>query len=670
VEYCTALFDRSTVERYLGYFQRLLKGMVKEPAQPVERVEILDRAERETLLHDWNRTEVHYPPQCVQEMFEAQVEKTPEATAVAFEQESLSYRELNLRANQLAHDLRRKGVRPDARVAICLERSPEMLVAIFGVLKAGGAYVPLDPAYPDERLAFMLRDSGAAVVLTAERLRAALSRIAPETGVVPLDIPELPWADAPETNPERAAIGLTPEHLAYVLYTSGSTGEPKGVMVTHRGLSNYLHWARDAYHAASSVVSSSFSFDGTVTSLYAPLLQGGTVRLVREHEEIDGLCAQLQTTEGAGLVKISPLHLDALGQRVASAAAPVAVDLFVIGGEALPPATVRLWREIRPNVRMVNEYGPTETVVGCVVYDIPRGADLGRSVPIGRPIANTRVYILDRHGEPVPVGVTGELHIAGAGVARGYLGRADLTRERFVPEPFVVGPDARMYRSGDLCRWREDGNIEFLGRNDFQVKIRGFRIELGEIEARLETHAAVREAVVVAREDTPGDKRLVAYYTISDDGKTEGDLAPALRAHLSAALPEYMVPAAFVRLDRLPLTASGKRDREALPPPAQDASAHGRYVEPVGETEAALAEIWAEVLQVERVGRHDNFFELGGHSLLAVRTITRVQEILSVEAAIADLFNFSVLSAFAARILDLQLAQFDAGQLDALKYYA
>ena len=424
-------------------------------------------------------------------------------------------------------------------------------------------------------------------------------------------------------------------------------------MIEHRGLCNYLAWAAKIYSPKNgAVVSSSLSFDATVTSLYTPLLCGSEIGLLPDGKEIDALNEQVLGKIACGLVKITPAHLDVLGQRVLQEGARTAVELFVVGGEALPASTVRLWRRIQPDVRMVNEYGPTETVVGCTIFDAPEDFASGHSTPIGRPIANTQIYILDANLQPAPIGVTGEIYIGGAGVARGYLNRPELTAERFLRDPFAKEADARMYRTGDLGRWRADGAIEYLGRNDFQVKIRGFRIELGEIEARLREHPGVREAMVVAREDSPGDKRLVAYYA-----GEPGLEARALRAHLTAALPDYMAPAIYVRLDALPLNANGKLDRKALPPPEAEAFGAREYEAPAGTMEETLAGIWALLLKVNRVGRRDNFFDLGGHSLLAVQVLSRVRQALGLEAKLADLFARPSLSEFAALLQDAASAK-------------
>ncbi|KKJ01945.1 non-ribosomal peptide synthetase, partial [Burkholderia gladioli] len=524
---------------------------------------------RAQVVREWNRSEAAYPAVQLTGMVEAQARRTPEAVALRHGEATLSYARLDARANQIAHALIARGVGPDTRVAICVRRGLDMVTGLLGVLKAGAAYVPIDPAYPAERLAYMLEDCRPRVLLTQAAVRAGLPEHAFET--LSLDADAAVFDAMPDSQPTRRTLA---EHLAYVIYTSGSTGRPKGVMISHGGLSNYLQWALAAYEPAperGAVVSSSLSFDATVTSLWTPLLCGGTVTLLDEGDEIAGLEAHVRNA--AGLVKITPAHLDALGRRLRAEGIKAKTDAFVIGGEALSAGTVALWQEVGPGARLVNEYGPTETVVGCLVYDaqnLPVGM---MNVPVGRPVANSQIYILDAGGEPVPVGVTGEIFIGGAGVARGYLNRPSLTAERFVPDPFGAA-GARMYRTGDLARYEADGNIIYLGRNDEQVKLRGFRIELGEIGAMLGAHPGVRDAVVVMREEADGDRRLVGYYT-SDEGRDPG--LEVLRAHLKASLPDYMVPSALLKLDVFPLTPNGKLDRKALPQPGET-SGSGNYV--------------------------------------------------------------------------------------------
>ncbi|WP_338835114.1 amino acid adenylation domain-containing protein [Bradyrhizobium septentrionale] len=645
-----------SADRVCGYMQHTLEQLAdaleQAPDRPVRELDILPAAERSYLLEELNRTAAAYPSQrCIHELFEQQVQKAPEAVAVVCADERLSYGELNARANRLAHHLIAFGVKPDLPVAICLERSPAMVVGVLAILKAGGAYLPLDPAYPSARLRQVLEDAAPPLLLADAAGRAALGGDG-LTGVTVLDLETATpaWAELPATDPDPRALGLTSRHLAYVIYTSGSTGTPKGVMVEHRGLVNYLSWACDVYDPrSSSMVSSSLAFDSTITSLFAPLICGGHTQLVMEEDNVEGL--RITISSHCGVIKITPSHLDALGQQMLAQKVSSQVDTFIIGGEPLSHSTVSLWRSIQPMARMVNEYGPTEAVVGCVFFDIPTGLATSTNVPIGRPIANARVYLLDAYGAPVPFGAAGELYIGGAGVARGYLNRPELTAERFIASPFVDGD--RLYRTGDLGRYLPDGNLEFLGRNDEQVKIRGFRIEPGEIAARLCEHAWVREAVVVAQQDGAGEKRLVAYVVCASEAGSDeddgGGLAGALRAHLSARLPDYMVPAAFVRLAALPLTVNGKLDRKALPGPADAAYALAAYEAPRGEVETMLAGIWAELLGVERIGRHDNFFELGGHSLLAVQLMERLRR-LSLGVEVRTLFARPVLCDLAASL--------------------
>jgi len=420
-------------------------------------------------------------------------------------------------------------------------------------------------------------------------------------------------------------------------------------MVEHRGLSNYLNWARTVYSPdAGALVISSLSFDATVTSLLTPLMHGSAARLLRPTEELSGADTEIRCSPGC-LVKITPAHLSSLGKILKAEAAETSLGVIVIGGDALPASTAQLWREIQPGVRLINEYGPTEAVVGSVVHIVPDPIDLAMTIPIGRPISNTRIYLLDGHGQPVPQGVVGELYIGGAGVARGYLNRPELTAERFVRDPFSAD-GGRMYRTGDLARYLPDGNLEFLGRNDHQVKVRGYRIELGEIEARLAEHAAVREAVVVAREDAAGDKRLVAYVTTVVEATEATGLVATLRQHLADRLPAYMVPAAFVRLEALPLTRNGKLDRNALPAPDGDAVVHHGYEAPEGAIEQTLAAVGGELLGIERVGRYDDFFELGGHSLSAVQVAAAIEKMLARSLSPGLLFDAPTIEMLSRRL--------------------
>jgi amino acid adenylation domain-containing protein len=651
-EYAVDLFDEATVARLAGHFRTLLEGIVADPEQRVSELPLLTEPERQQLLAGWNATQAEYPREaCVHELFEAQVERTPDAAAVGFEGQQLTYRELNRRANGLAHHLRRLGVGPEVLVGICVERSWEILVGLLGILKAGGAYVPLDPSYPKERLAFMLEDGQAPVLLTQRRLAGSL----PDYGgqVVCLDGDLEAVAGAREENP---VSGATPANLAYVIYTSGSTGRPKGVAVEHRSLANYLTWVSEALLGRTVQVLptvTTLTFDASLKQVFGPLLQGGEVWVLPEAVAMEpaALLRAIRTRAGVGLNCVPTYWeavLDAL--RSGRGPTPAGLDGLLLGGERFGQELVARSLAVLPNLQVWNFYGPTEATANAVVGRTGPGAE----VTIGRPIANTRIYLLDRYLNPVPVGIPGELHIGGVGLARGYLSHPELTAERFIPDPFSAEPGARLYRTGDLARYRPDGQIEFLGRLDDQVKIRGFRIELGEIEAVLARHPVVRDAVVLAREDAPGDKRLVAYVV--------PDRAPAptggeLRSFLKEQLPEYMVPAAFVPLEALPRSPNGKVDRRALPAPErvrpelESACARPRTV-----VEELLAGIWAEVLGLERVGIHDDFFDLGGHSLLAARLIARVGDAFHIDLPLRSLFEARTIARVAelieARILE------------------
>ncbi|WP_041754829.1 non-ribosomal peptide synthetase [Mycetohabitans rhizoxinica] len=652
--YATALFDRATIERHIGYLQTTLQAMAADASHPVTRVELLSPAERTLLLQTWNATQRDYPAhQCIHQLFEAQVARTPEATALVYEDQTLSYAELNARANRLAHQLIELGVVPDARVAICVQRSPALVVGLLAILKAGGAYVPLDPTYPSERLAHILVDAAPSIVLADAAGRAALGEaaLAECTVLDPATVPALP-----DTNPSVAS--LTSRHLAYVIYTSGSTGVPKGVMVHHQGVvrlvrnTDYIKVEPGAVFALAS----NLAFDATTFEIWTPLLNGARIEVIeRETLLSPAMLSRKLKQSGVTVLFLTTALFNQMVKEKVEAFSDLHYLLF--GGENADPRCVfRVLQQAKPR-HLLHVYGPTETVTYASWYEVSN-VKQDTSIPIGRPIANTRIYLLDRYGQPVPLGAVGELYIGGAGVARGYLNRPELTAERFVHDPFASEPDARMYKTGDLARYLPDGNLEFLGRNDHQVKIRGFRIELGEIETCLAQHTQVRDAVVLATGEGQ-DKRLVAYVVADPDDA----LAGTLRTHVAAALPEYMVPSAFVRLDALPLTPNGKLDRRALPAPSADAFAHQAYEVPQGELETTLAAIWSELLSVNRVGRHDNFFALGGHSLLAVRLMNRVAA-LGIALPLATLFAAPTLAGLAA-VLEAQRAS-DGAALPAI----
>ncbi|HEX9935694.1 MAG TPA: amino acid adenylation domain-containing protein, partial [Longimicrobium sp.] len=629
LEYAAALFERATAERFAGYLRRALAAMAADERQAVGRLRLLPDAERRLVLEDWNATAAGYPTDgvCVHDLFRAQAMRTPGAVALSWQGERLTYAELGARANQISHVLRRRGVGPEVRVGVCLPRTPDLVAAMLGVLGAGGAYVPLDPAYPRERLGWMLEDAAVALVITESSLADRLPEETPALLLLDVerDVVATESADAPES-------GAVPENLSHVIFTSGSTGRPKGVMIRHSSAVVLLHWLRENVtdeERSAVLFSTSVNFDVSVAEVFGTLAWGGKLVLVENALELATLEEEV--------VHVSMVP-SAAAELLRSGGIPPFVKTLNLAGEALPNALAQGLYALPTVEKVGNLYGPTEDTTYSTYYRVPRGAD---QVLVGTPVANTQAYVLDRHLHPVPVGVVGELYLAGDGLSRGYANRPAMTAERFVPCPFGA-PGGRMYRVMDRVRRRMDGELEYLGRTDFQVKVRGYRIELGEIEARLAEHPAVRAPVVLVREDEPGDRRLVAYYLGDEPAAVD-----ALKAHLAERVPGYMVPEAYVWMEAYPLTPNRKVDRKTLPAPEGDAYVAREYEAPVGETEIALAGVWAQVLRVERVGRWDNFFELGGHSLLAVRVISRVREALGVEAAIGDLFVRPVLADFA-----------------------
>jgi amino acid adenylation domain-containing protein len=672
LEYSADLFDDGTIERMISHFQTLLEGIVEDPDRRLSELEVLSEAERHRLLFEWNETATEYPrDRCIHTLLEEQAERTPDAVAVTLEDQQLTYRELNRRANQLAHHLRALGVGPEVLVGICVERSLEMVVGLLGILKAGGGYVPLDPSYPATRLKFILGDARAPVLLTQERL---VERLPDEHGaeVVRLDAD---WPAIARKAEENVASNATADNIAYVIYTSGSTGQPKGVMIEHRALSSYVAAAIAAYEITVSdrvLQFASLSFDASVEEIFPSLTCGGTL-VLRSDRMIDSMQRFVrECTECAISVLDLPTafwHELVLAFEGEGLTLPPSVRLVIIGGENALAERVAQWHShtaqtARP-ARLINTYGPTEATVVATSCELRPGAndDPARDeVPIGRPLGNARIYILDGALNPSPIGVPGELHVGGSGLARGYINRSELTSERFFADPFNDAPGARLYKTGDVARWRTDGNIEFVGRVDDQVKIRGFRVEPGEVEAVLVQHPALRGTAVLARMDTSGDERLVAYVVPQ---RQPAPTARELGGYLKEKLPEYMVPSAFVTLDGLPLTPSGKIDRRSLPAPGQsDIQAENAYAEPRTPVEEQLVEIWEEVLGLERVGIHDDFFELGGHSLLAMRIVARVREVFQVELPLLSLFEEPTIAGLALTVTQMQAeAEIDIEQI-------
>ncbi|MFN8596436.1 MAG: amino acid adenylation domain-containing protein [Anaerolineae bacterium] len=628
-EYNTDLFDAATIERLAQHLQVLLSGIVAKPDRSIAALPIMSEAEERRILIDWNDTPTAYAiDRCVQHLFEAQAACRPDAVAVVSGDRQLTYRELNQRANRLAHYLQTFGVGPETLIGLCADRSVEMIIGLLGILKAGGAYVPLDPAYPAERLHYMLTDARLSIVLTQQALTVNPRSALTVPHVIRLDADWPLIAQSSDANPE---VGVTPDNLAYVIYTSGSTGQPKGVMITHRSLVNHNLAVQRAFELTSVdrvLQFATINFDTAAEEIYPTLLSGATL-VLRSNDLLTG--AELLTLIERVQLTVLDLptaywHEWVYELSIAPQPLPSSLRLVIVGGEKASAERYALWQKVGGDkVRWLNTYGPTEGTIITSIYEPQAGEPLSSELPIGRPIANAQLYILDRDLRPVPIGVPGELHIGGAGVARGYLNQPDLTNERFISNPFgslSSATCARLYKTGDLARYRADGNIEFVGRIDQQVKMRGFRIELAEIEGALNQHPHVREAAVVVREDTPGDRRLVAY--LESDQPLE---ANELRAFLKERVPDYMLPATYVILDALPLTPNHKVDRRALPKPDQTAPTSDQIeVEPRTADEQTLTDIWRQVLGVKRVGIHDNFFELGGDSILSIQVIARANQ--------------------------------------------
>ncbi len=663
VQHSTDLFDASSMIRMIDHYQILLNGIVADPNQSIALLQLLTAHERTQVLEEWNRTEREIPAGTLVDLFTAQVQRTPDAMAVAHHEEQLSYRELNERANQLAWRLRELGVGPETRVGLMVARSIEMVVGLLSVLKAGAAYVPLDPSSPHERLKHMMEDSGARLVLSSKSLAATAE----------LEDREVLLMEAEEWHgysKEDLRIPIDPAQLAYVIYTSGSTGRPKGVGVEHRQLVNYI-WAigekLQIEPGMRLALVSTHAADLGYTMIFPSLCYGGCLDVIDADWVLDaGKLAEHFSRHPADYLKIVPSHLRAL-LNSSEGRELLPRRWLVSGGEASSWDFIQQVKETG-SCRVLNHYGPTETTVGVLTYDTTQND--GRKprtgmVPVGRPLSNAKAYVLDSEFNPVGVGITGEIHIGGAGVARGYLKRADLTAEKFVPDPYSVKVGGRMYRTGDLGRYLESGNIEFLGRKDQQVKVRGFRIELGEIEAALQEHEGVRQAVVIAQEDESGDKQLVAYVVVAEEesgasttgnnGSVQGgQRSNEWREHLLSKLPEYMVPSAYVELEKLPLNANGKIDRKRLPKPEQESTREEEYVGPRNETEETLCRLWEEVLKRERVGIHDNFFKSGGHSLRAVQLMSRVKTAFAIDMPLVVIFSAPTVARMAEHITALK----------------
>ena len=640
-EYNSDLFDAATVDRMIGHWLTLLRGIIADPTRSIDELPILTDAEQHQLLIEWNNTATDYSQAvCIHQMFDAQAERTPNAVALAFGEAQLTYHDVQQRANQLAHYLQGLGVGPEVLVGVCMQRSLDMVVALLAIFKAGGAYVPLDPAYPQERISFMLQDAQVAVLLTQQKLLENLPQ--QSAHVVCLDRDWKTIAHESDTNPVSSA---TPETLAYVIYTSGSTGRPKGVAIAHASVVTFIHWATSVFtpaDLAGVLASTSICFDLSIFELFVPLSCGGSAIIVENVLSLPDVPDSTPVT----LVNSVP---SAITELLRHSKLPASAHTINLAGEALPYSLVQQLYQQETLHRVFNLYGPSEDTTYSTYTLVERGAD---TPTIGRPISNTQAYILDTHLQPVPIGIIGELYLAGEGLARGYLNRPELTAERFIHNPFSLEPKARMYKTGDLARYLPNGNIEFLGRSDHQVKIRGFRIEIGEIEEVLRQHSAVREAVVVVNEDIPGDKRLLAYVATHS---AQANITSHLRSYLLEKLPGYMVPSAFVILDTLPRTPNGKLDRRALPAPQRlqkdKQRAEESFEAPLLTIHYQLTQIWEDLLNVQPISIKDNFFALGGHSLLAARLFNTIERIFGKKLPLSTLYSGATIEYLAEVIM-------------------
>jgi len=634
-EYSTDLFEPATMTRMLGHFQSLLEGIAADPGQRLSALPLMGASERHQLLVEWNETAAGYAhDQCIHGLFEAQAARTPEAVALVCRDQRITYRELNSQANHLAHHLRRRGVRRGVLVGICIERSIEAVVGLLGILKAGGAYVAMDPAYPQQRLAFMLEDSRTAVLLTMQQLIDRVPRCTAEIVCLDTDWQSIVLESA--ANPDS---GVNAHDLAYVMYTSGSTGAPKGVLAPHRASVNRFAWMWNRWRFAPADVccqKTALSFVDSVWEIFGPLLQGVPNVIIPDEvlEDHTQLVHILKANRVTRIVLVPSLLRLLLNIIVDHSLRIPDLNLWITSGEAITPELARRFEEALPDATLVNLYGSSEVAADATWYVVENSRAIER-IPIGRPLANTQIYVLDRDLNPVPIGVPGEICVGGDGLARGYLNHPELTEQKFIPNPFTKNPEARLYRTGDLGRFLPDGNVEFLGRADNQVKIRGVRIELGEIESVLRTHPAIHDAVV-AVSGAGGDERLIGYVVPNDSAPAVSEL----RRFVQDQLPNYMVPGSFMMLETLPLLPNGKVDRRALPAPDQAHPDNDRaHMAPRNPMEEKLAGIMAEVLKLECVGIHDNFFELGGHSLLGVQVMARVRKVFQVELPLRSLFE-------------------------------
>lgn len=650
LEYSTDLYDAPDIQRMLGHFETLLNAIAADPNQPITDFPLLTRTEQDQLLTKWHQTAISEKEyRSIPDLFAAQVEKSPEKTALVLDGKELNYTELNARANRVARHLQKKGVTPGTTVGLFIDRSLEAIIGLLGILKAGGVYVPLDPAAPQKRTAFILEDAGISIVLSSKDLQETIHNIT-ERPIVRLDAD---W----QIIAQKSATNLThrpqPEDLAYIIYTSGSTGKPKGVLISHGSIATHCQDVCEHFELTSQdrvLQFAAYVFDQSIEQILTALICGATLVLrgpaIWPPSDFSGVISNYDLT----VVNLPPSYWYKWMQDwdQTSCFENPQLRLVIIGGDEIRPEMVRTWQQTPMHqTRLLNAYGPTETTITALTYEFPSDFE-GSKIPIGRPLANRKVYVLDPKGDPVPVNIPGELHLGGQGLAQGYLNRDDLTAKSFISDPFDARPDARLYKTGDLVRYLPDGNLEFLGRVDLQVKIRGYRLELGEVESALNQHPGVQEAVVTAREDEDGEKHLLAYLTSQTEEPPSNE---DLRKFITSRLPLYMLPAAFMWLEEIPLTPSGKVNRKALPAVDLDRLvAEADYVAPRTPLEEEIAQLWAEVLNVERVGIHDHFFDLGGHSLLAAQLVARVRDHYHVELPLRDLFETPTVAGLATLV--------------------
>ena len=655
------VFDPAQHQPAINHFIRLLDIFIADPETPLAQVSLLGDDERRQILIDWNDTAAPYDlTTTIHQHFEAQVARTPDATVLIEGERRLTYQQLNTQANQLAHYLIQQGVGPESLVGVSMERSPEMIISLLAILKAGGAYLPLDPNYPARRLNFMVTDAQPALILTRQHLK---DRLPSETA--PILCLETIGDSLKQHNPQNPQVEVGGDSIAYVLYTSGSTGTPKGVLGLHRGAVNRFKWMWETYPFADGEVcchSTTLNFVDAVWEIFGPLLQGVPIVLISDAvlKDTARFTQALADHQVTRLVLVPSLLRVLLDSQPDLPAKLSTLKICVTSGEAIPVDLARRFLDTMPHTNLINLYGSSEVAADVTYFDLrqhpPHTIEPG--VPIGQPIANTQIYLLDARLQPVPLGVPGELYVAGAGLARGYLDRPDLTAERFIQvDTLIPAIPLRLFKTGDLARWNETGQLEFLGRRDHQISIRGYRVELGEIEATLQQQPGVQQAVVIAREDTPGDKRIVTYLVAAGQDSLDLD---SLRHTVRDTLPDYMIPAAFVPLEALPLTPNGKVNRLALPVPDYTQQISNTFIAPRTLTEETLTEIWESVLQVQPIGMNDNFFDLGGHSLLAIQTISRIQSTFQIELPFSALFDTPTIAGLGTHIEEILITELEA----------